>query len=92
MASTIERLRESIDPQTVSNAIYGFMLNWVYSYTQLQTLMATKEIRGKNSTRRLSVRVRTYEEVLAGLFGVPQETIREFLLEHYDMKEIPKCR
>lgn len=93
MASTIERLRESLDPQTVSNAIYGFMLEWVHSYLELAELLdGDKATRGKNNTRRLSVKVRTYEAVLASLFGVPQETIREFLLEHYEIKEIPKCR
>ena len=95
MASTIERLRESLDPQTVSNAIYGLMLEWVHAYLELVTLLAPDgrlraEVRGKQSTRRLTLKVRLYEQVLASLFGVEPETIREFLLEHYEIKEIPK--
>lgn len=91
MASTIERLRESLDPQTVSNAIYGMMLEWVHSYQHLQSNMESEK-RGKNETRRLSVQVKVYEECLAALFGVDKYDISTFLKEHYGLKEIVKCR
>lgn len=92
MASTIERLRESIDPQTVSNAIYGMMLSWIHSYQHLQANMEEKEKKGKNETRRLSVQVKVYEECLAALLGVDKYDISTFLKEHYGLKEIVKCR
>lgn len=76
MASTIESVRDSLDPQTVANAIYEMMMKW--HAAEMKLAGAEKGQRPVHQGKRQAL-----EECLALFFNIPPREVRGLLRRHY---------
>jgi hypothetical protein len=83
VASTIERLRESLDPQSVSNALYNIMLLWLEADDNLNQRGDSKG--GRH--RRVYHQREAYEICLAAFLGVRPGEIGQLLRDHYGVRK-----
>jgi hypothetical protein len=82
MASTIERVRDSLDPQTAANAVYEIMLLWHEANEHV--VRAESELgRNNNSYRKMRAKRMAYEECLALFLGTDRVGVQALLRNHY---------
>lgn len=77
----MDRIHESIDPTSVSNAIYELMVDWNGMVMRLNNDLTKHRTRTKDKIRHL-------EAILSRFFNVDPVEMRKMLEEHFGNKRV----
>lgn len=78
MPNVIDRIRQTLDPQSAANALYDVLLQWKKADDEL-----TEHALRNPRRRELLGRREAYERVLAAFMGVTSQSVRPLLRGHF---------